>query len=199
MPINKFRIVKQKEIKSLQIDRIHLDSRPMLAKKTLACVMLSVVIGAGTLTVQADEVKPSIVAETPSLLDRTTTTISDLLLKGLALVGVSYRRGGTDPDDGLDCSGFVRIVFKDALGLGLPRTAKEMSLVGEKIDLTQLQPGDLVFFNTMRRAFSHVGIYVGDSKFLHSPRPGGEVRVEDIRGSYWMRRFDGARRVIDPT
>jgi len=146
----------------------------------------------------ADETMPlnSTVAP-PSLLDRTTTTISDLLLKGLELVGVSYRRGGTDPDAGLDCSGFVRVVFQDALGLGLPRTAKEMSAIGQKVERSQLQPGDLVFFNTMRRTFSHVGIYLGDSKFLHAPRPGGEVHVADMGQSYWQNRFDGARRIID--
>lgn len=174
----------------------------MPLRKAILTVMLFTVVAAIS-PVSANETlpvpTPAPATSTPSLLDRTTTTISDLLLKGLELVGVNYRRGGTDPDAGLDCSGFVRLVFQEALGLGLPRTAKEMSAVGEKVELAQLQPGDLVFFNTMRRAFSHVGIYLGDSKFLHSPRPGGEVRVEDIRGSYWVRRFDGARRVIDPS
>jgi cell wall-associated NlpC family hydrolase len=168
-----------------------------MVNKTLLVLVASLSL-AGASPTWGDEAAPAIEVEQVSLLDRTTTTIQDLLLKGLELVGVSYRRGGTDPDAGLDCSGFVRIVFRDALGLGLPRTAKEMSSIGQRIDRTALQPGDLVFFNTMRRAFSHVGIYLGDSKFLHSPRPGGEVRVEDMRGSYWTQRYDGARRVIDP-
>jgi len=132
-----------------------------------------------------------------SLLDRTTTTLQDLLLKGLQMVGVNYRWGGTSPLTGLDCSGFVQLVFRDSLGMALPRTAKEMSQVGAEVGRTELKPGDLVFFNTLRRAFSHVGIYLGDSKFLHAPRPGGEVRVEDMRQSYWMQRFNGARRILE--
>lgn len=169
----------------------------MTLKTTLFAMMLSATVVVAS-PVAADEAAPAITVAKPSLLDRTRTTVSDLLLKGLELVGVNYRWGGTDPDAGLDCSGFVKVVFQDALGLDLPRTAKEMSAVGEKIERTQLQPGDLVFFNTMRRAFSHVGIYLGDSKFVHAPRTGGEVRVEDLRSSYWTRRFDGARRIVDP-
>jgi cell wall-associated NlpC family hydrolase len=119
------------------------------------------------------------------------------VIKGLEFVGVRYRRGGTDPDTGLDCSGFVRHVFQESLGLMLPRSAKDMSQVGEKVDNTELRPGDLVFFNTMRRTFSHVGIYLGNNQFLHSPKPGGEVRVEDMRQSYWVSRYNGARRILE--
>ena len=81
------------------------------------------------------------------------------------------------------------------MGLVLPRRADQQAASTQVIDKKELQPGDLVFFNTMRRTFSHVGIYVGDGKFIHSPRSGSEVRVEDMRQSYWQRRFDGARRV----
>lgn len=132
-----------------------------------------------------------------SLFERYTNSAQDLILKGLELVGVNYRRGGTNPDFGLDCSGFVQLVFKDALGLILPRTAREQSQVGDTIDKSELKPGDLVFFNTMRHAFSHVGIYLGDNRFLHSPRTGSEVRVEDMRQSYWVKRYNGARRVVE--
>lgn len=132
-----------------------------------------------------------------SFLERYTNTAHDLILKGLEMVGVSYRRGGTDPDAGLDCSGFVQLVFKDAVGMMLPRTSKEMSEVGTRVAPNELKPGDLVFFNTMRRAFSHVGIYLGDGRFLHAPRPGGEVRVEEMGGSYWVKRYNGARRVVE--
>lgn len=135
--------------------------------------------------------------EEVSFLERYTNTAQDLVLKGLEMVGVSYRRGGTDPDAGLDCSGFVQLVFKDAIGLVLPRTSREMSEVGDRVDREELKPGDLVFFNTMRRAFSHVGIYLGEGRFLHSPRPGGEVRVEDMGSSYWVKRYNGARRVVE--
>jgi cell wall-associated NlpC family hydrolase len=93
----------------------------------------------------------------------------------------------------------VRAVYEQTLGLLLPRRAEQQAAATQKIDRSELQPGDLVFFNTMRRTFSHVGIYVGDHKFIHSPKPGAEVRVEDMRVAYWNRRFDGARRVPDLT
>jgi len=120
---------------------------------------------------------------------------SDLVVNAMGFLGVPYRRGGTSQENGFDCSGFVRAMFEQTVGLILPRRASEQASVTEKINREDLQPGDLVFFNTMRQAFSHVGIYVGDNKFIHSPRPGGEVRVEDMRQAYWDRRFNGARRV----
>ena len=132
-----------------------------------------------------------------SLLERYTNSAQDLILKGLELVGINYRRGGTNPDSGFDCSGFVQTVFKDSIGKFLPRTASEQSKVGEKVDRDELKPGDLVFFNTMRRAFSHVGIYLGDNHFLHAPRTGSEIRVEDMSRSYWVKRYNGARRIVD--
>ncbi len=135
--------------------------------------------------------------EQQSFFERYTNAAQDVILQGLKLVGVRYRWGGNDEDSGLDCSGFVRLVFKDSVGAALPRTAREMSEVGEKIDAGQLKPGDLVFFNTMRRTFSHVGIYLGDNHFLHAPRKGAEVRVESMESSYWMSRYNGARRIIE--
>jgi cell wall-associated NlpC family hydrolase len=120
---------------------------------------------------------------------------SELVVNALGFLGVPYRRGGNSADTGFDCSGFVRAMYEQTVGLILPRKAEQQAAATEKIDRGDLQPGDLVFFNTMRRAFSHVGIYVGEGKFIHSPRAGGEVRVEDMGMSYWSRRFDGARRV----
>jgi cell wall-associated NlpC family hydrolase len=90
----------------------------------------------------------------------------------------------------------VRYVFKEAWGTELPRTAAEISRVGEKVDKLDLRPGDLVFYNTLRRGFSHVGIYLGDRKFIHSPSAGGQVRIEDMDVAYWKKRFNGARRII---
>jgi cell wall-associated NlpC family hydrolase len=136
-------------------------------------------------------------AEQASFLERYTNAAQDVILQGLKLVGVRYRFGGNDVDSGLDCSGFVQLVFKDSIGTLLPRTAREMSQVGQHIDSSQLKPGDLVFFNTMRRAFSHVGIYLGDNHFMHAPRSGAEVRVESMESSYWMKRYNGARRILD--
>jgi cell wall-associated NlpC family hydrolase len=129
---------------------------------------------------------------------------TQLVAGALGFLGVPYRRGGSDAESGFDCSGFVRAIYQQTAGLLLPRSASAQAAATETIDKTELKPGDLVFFNTMRRAFSHVGIYVGNGKFIHSPKPGGEVRVEDLGASYWAKRFDGARRVpveagaIDP-
>jgi len=144
----------------------------------------------------AVEQQPRLLDE-PSLFERYTSSAQDLILKGLELVGINYRRGGTDADSGLDCSGFVQLVFKDAVGMLLPRTAKEQSEVGNVVDRKELKAGDLVFFNTMRRAFSHVGIYLGDNRFMHAPRTGAEVRVEDMSQGYWVKRYNGARRVVE--
>lgn len=120
---------------------------------------------------------------------------SDLVGNAMGFLGVPYRRGGNSAETGFDCSGFVRATFEQTVGLILPRRANEQAAATDTIDKSELQPGDLVFFNTMRRAFSHVGIYVGDGKFIHAPRTGAKVRVEDMGSSYWRRRFDGARRV----
>ena len=130
-----------------------------------------------------------------SFVDRATATAQDAIDQAMDLLGIRYRRGGSSPEAGFDCSGFVSHVFREGLGLVLPRSSKEMSKTGEAVSPDELRPGDLVFFNTMRRAFSHVGIYLGDNQFVHAPRSGGRVRIEDLRDGYWMKRFNGARRV----
>ncbi|MEO8857967.1 MAG: C40 family peptidase [Burkholderiaceae bacterium] len=119
---------------------------------------------------------------------------SELVMNAMGFLGVPYRRGGISAETGFDCSGFVRAIYKQTVGLILPRSADEQAAATQTIDKSDLKPGDLVFFNTMRRAFSHVGIYIGDNKFIHAPRPGAEVRVEDMGLSYWKARFTGARR-----
>jgi cell wall-associated NlpC family hydrolase len=121
---------------------------------------------------------------------------SNLVVTAMGFLGVPYRRGGTSWDTGFDCSGFVKAIYEQTVGLILPRRANEQAAATQHIDRRDLQPGDLVFFNTLRRAFSHVGIYIGDGKFIHSPKPGAQVRVEDMSGPYWSPRFDGARRVL---
>jgi cell wall-associated NlpC family hydrolase len=123
---------------------------------------------------------------------------SELVVNALGMIGIRYKYGGTSPENGLDCSGLVRYVFKETWGADLPRTSEEMSHLGQKIDTKDLQPGDLVFYNTLKRGFSHVGIYLGDNKFIHSPSPGGEVRIESMDLSYWKKRFNGARRITEP-
>ncbi len=120
---------------------------------------------------------------------------SDLVISAMGFLGVPYRLGGSSLETGFDCSGFVRAMYHETIGLMLPRTADQQAAATQEIDRSDLKPGDLVFFNTLRRAFSHVGIYVGDNKFIHSPKPGAQVRVEDMRVGYWSARFNGARRV----
>ncbi|MGV8891518.1 MAG: C40 family peptidase [Burkholderiaceae bacterium] len=123
---------------------------------------------------------------------------SELALQAMGMIGIHYKYGGNTPESGLDCSGLVRYVFKEAWGANLPRTSAELSQVGEKIEPQNMQPGDLVFYNTLKRSFSHVGIYLGDNKFIHSPSAGGRVRIESMDIGYWKQRFNGARRVNDP-
>lgn len=120
---------------------------------------------------------------------------SELVVTALGFLGVPYRRGGNTVETGFDCSGFVKAIYEQTAGLILPRRAEQQAAATQKIERADLQPGDLVFFNTLRRAFSHVGIYVGEGKFIHSPKPGAQVRVENMGVAYWSRRFDGARRV----
>lgn len=137
------------------------------------------------LMVHLDQVRQNVGQQASSLVDT-----------AMSFLGVRYRRGGSSVETGFDCSGLVRTIYEQTAGLLLPRRAEQQAAATVRIDRKDLQPGDLVFFNTMRRAFSHVGIYIGDGKFIHSPRTGEEVRVESMSLSYWARRFDGARRVV---
>ncbi len=125
-----------------------------------------------------------------------STRASDLVVNALSFLGVKYRYGGDSARSGFDCSGFVRYVYQETLGTVLPHNAAQQAREGEKIPESQLKPGDLVFFNTLRRAFSHVGIYIGDGQFIHAPRSGQTVRVESLDSPYWAKRFDGARRIM---
>jgi cell wall-associated NlpC family hydrolase len=127
--------------------------------------------------------------------DKASGQATGLITQAMDLLGVPYRRGGNTEASGFDCSGFVRHLYEKSVGMILPRRAEEQAHSTEVIDRSELKPGDLVFFNTMKRAFSHVGIYVGDGKFIHSPRTGKAVKVDDMRSAYWQKRFNGARRV----
>ena len=132
----------------------------------------------------------------PGLLNKVRDNASDLVLSAMNFLGVPYKRGGNSVNNGFDCSGFTRHIFEMSVGLVLPRRADEQAKLSSLVPIKKedLKPGDLVFFNTMRATFSHVGIYVGEGKFIHSPRVGGAVRVEDMREAYWAKRFTGARR-----
>lgn len=122
--------------------------------------------------------------------------MSGLVVAAMGALGLAYRRGGNDYESGFDCSGFVRALYQQNFDLLLPRRAAEQAAATQSIARDELKPGDLVFFNTLNRAYSHVGIYVGDHRFIHSPRTGAVVRIEDMRVNYWNRRYNGARRVV---
>lgn len=150
-------------------------------------------------TVWAQEpAETSIPAEvqTTTLQTRHASGISDMLGYALNLIGVNYKYGGTQPATGFDCSGFVGHVFRQVAGMSLPHNALAISRKGKQISVNELQPGDLVFFNTLRRSFSHVGIYLGDNRFVHAPSSGGGVEVVSMQDKYWVKRFNGARRVL---
>ncbi len=134
------------------------------------------------------------------LLGSVRDTASELVLSAMNFLGVRYTRGGNSVENGFDCSGFTRHIFEMSVGLVLPRRADEQAHSSSLLPIRQdeLKPGDLVFFNTMRRTFSHVGIYVGEGRFIHAPRTGSAVRVEDMRDAYWAKRFTGARRAELP-
>jgi cell wall-associated NlpC family hydrolase len=122
---------------------------------------------------------------------------AEIAMQAMSIIDTQYKFGGDARGSGFDCSGLVRYVYKKAWGAELPRTSMEISEVGETIEVAELLPGDLVFYNTRKRKFSHVGIYLGDNKFVHAPSRGGKVRIEDMAGRYWQVRFNGARRIID--
>jgi cell wall-associated NlpC family hydrolase len=146
------------------------------------------------------EVKFSAMASPADIASASISSVGqfggDLVLRAMNLLGVNYKFGGNTPETGFDCSGFVRYVVKEAFGLVLPRRSEEISRSGHSISIEQLVPGDLVFFNTLKKTFSHVGIYVGNNQFVHAPSSGSGVRVESIDKNYWQSRFDGARRII---
>jgi cell wall-associated NlpC family hydrolase len=134
-------------------------------------------------------------ASSPAPLRPYGATPKELALHAMSYIGTPYRAGGTSPSTGFDCSGLVQYVYGRGAGITLPRTTQEMSTIGSPVDASDLQPGDLVFFNTLRRPYSHVGIYIGDQRFIHAPTARGSVEIVDMRRRYWQSRFDGARRL----
>jgi cell wall-associated NlpC family hydrolase len=135
-------------------------------------------------------------APTPAPVPEQASRRAEALLQALLALGIDYRYGGQSPTTGFDCSGLVAHVFLEAYGKRLPRNTKAQSQLGDPVATTALEAGDLVFFNTLNRPYSHVGIYLGDGRFLHAPKAGARVRVERMGVAYWTKRFDGARRVV---
>src|SRR5690606_38865274 len=134
-------------------------------------------------------------AEAPAAQEAEQGPVQNLLKRGLALLGTPYRWGGSSPDSGFDCSGLVGYVFRTALGIELPRISRDMANDGIKVDRGSLVPGDLVFFGRRGKRVDHVGIYIGEGRFLHAPRTGRDVTVSQLDTGYWANRFLQARRV----
>ncbi|MGE4369185.1 MAG: C40 family peptidase [Burkholderiaceae bacterium] len=117
----------------------------------------------------------------------------------LSVLGIKYRFGGEAPSTGFDCSGLVIYAAEKSLGLKLPRKSRDIAREGIAVKNHELKKGDLVFFNTRGHRFSHVGIYLGNRKFVHAPRSGSVVRIEDMDIGYWKKRYNGARRLVAST
>ncbi|HCJ51553.1 MAG TPA: peptidase C40 [Gallionella sp.] len=127
--------------------------------------------------------------------DNEEARMNSLAIYAMSLSDTPYQYGGNSRENGFDCSGFVQFVFQNSLGLKLPRTSAEMSRTGTPLQSHQLKPGDLVFFNTTRSQFSHVGIFIGENRFVHSPRTGKAITIASMDDGYWRARYDGARRI----
>lgn len=132
----------------------------------------------------------------PTVAPSNPAASNDVLMRALGLVGTPYRYGGNTPESGFDCSGLVTYVYHDVLALNLPRTSRELAAVqGPRISPDQLATGDLVFFGNRGNVF-HVGIYVGEGRFVHAPTTGGTVRLDNLEGPYWREHYTGAKRVL---
>ncbi|HSC79804.1 MAG TPA: C40 family peptidase, partial [Chitinolyticbacter sp.] len=139
--------------------------------------------------------KPKPSTPTPSISQITVDSAQrqEVLLYALGLLDVGYQFGGKNPEAGLDCSGMVRFIYQNAVGVNLPHNAAQIARLARPIARAELAAGDLVFFNTQGRPFSHVGIYLGDGRFVHAPSSGGKIKVETLEKRYFAERFEGGR------
>ena len=161
-------------------------------------VFLSTLTGCGSFgpTAPAPVEAPAAASAAPPSPPRAQR--SEALLQALLALGLDYRYGGSSPVTGFDCSGLVAHVYLEAWNIRLPRNTSAQSKAGMPVSLAELQAGDLVFYDTQRRPYSHVGIYLGDGKFVHAPKTGAQVRVESLKSAYWAQRYNGARRIEPP-
>jgi len=134
-------------------------------------------------------------AAVPAIQVNEEAQMNNLAIYAMSLSETPYLYGGKSRVNGFDCSGFVQYVFENSVGLQLPRTSTEMSRVGTPLSSSQLRPGDLVFFNTTRTPNSHVGIFIGENRFVHSPKTGKAIMITSLNEKYWSARFNGARRI----
>lgn len=170
-------------------------------RSALRAPWLALLLAAGLAGCGGEAVRP---ARAPAAADRAWPVVAPadpakanaVLIRAIGLVGTPYRYGGNTPEGGFDCSGLVGYVFRDMLDLKLPRTTRELAaLQGPRIRPEQLAGGDLVFFGDGGKV-SHVGIYVGEGRFVHAPSTGGTVRLDRLDGSWWRDHYSGARRLL---
>lgn len=166
-------------------------------KILIAVVAIAVLGGCATppAKVSAPATRTKVALSQRAFDEIATARTRELALHALSHIGVPYRFGGTSPEAGFDCSGLVQYVYNRGAGVVLPRNTQALSEVGAPVPVEALEPGDLVFFDTLRRPYSHVGIYLGDHRFIHAPTTGGQVELVDLRERYWQSRYNGARRL----
>lgn len=122
---------------------------------------------------------------------------NEIVFYAMGLIDTGYRFGGKNPEAGLDCSGMVSYIYGQAAGLKVQGSAADIARSSKPVDRSSLRPGDLVFFNTLNRSFSHVGIYIGDTRFIHAPSTNGKVRIDRLSDGYYAQRFEAARTFFD--
>jgi cell wall-associated NlpC family hydrolase len=166
---------------------------------TILTAVLSLVLTSGAARADDESLRPDLGTRLANTISSSVSNVlagaQNLVLNAMGYMGIPYRFGGATPEAGFDCSGFVQYVFRQAAGLVLPRSSFEQIRQGISVAREELQVGDLVFFNTMRATASHVGIYIGDNRFIHAPSRGKTVEIVDFTNSYWQARYDGARRL----
>lgn len=168
--------------------------RPLALAAVVACLVLT---GCAGTTQRAAAPSASAPPPRPAITPDNPAAAHAVVIRAIGLVGTPYRYGGNTPEGGFDCSGLVNYVYHDMLDLRLPRTSRELAnYQGPRIAADRLTSGDLVFFGS-RGNVTHVGIYVGEGRFVHAPSSGGTVRLDHLDGHYWRDHYTGARRILN--
>lgn len=163
------------------------------------CILLAIALAACSTSVppvakSSPKTRPQASAKTVRIthIDHAAAS-NELMLQSMSLIGTPYRFGGSNRNTGFDCSGMVQFVYREVLNVALPRTAHDMAAAGKVISKNQLQVGDLVFFNTNGKKFSHVGLYIGENRFIHAPSRKSSIKINYLSDKYYATRFTGAR------
>jgi cell wall-associated NlpC family hydrolase len=168
-----------------------------MAQSVPILLFLLLLSGCGAMPPAASDHVASPLVERPAADTAMRDKGNDIVLYALGLIDTGYRYGGKNPDAGLDCSGMVSHIFRNAAGINVGGSAADIARHGKAVDLHQLRPGDLLFFNTRNQPFSHVGIYIGDDRFVHAPSESGRVRTESLKSQYFATRLEAARTLLE--